>query len=67
MWKKQEIVPIFLQKTLLSHFEPPTKQQERWERGIKRRCYELGFDMQNYYLFNKTNQFTGFFSIQNIA
>ena len=39
-------------ENLLSHFEPPTKQQDKWERGIKHRYYELGFDMQNYYLFN---------------
>ena len=60
-------MPTFLQKSLLSHFEPPTKQQERWKE-------ELNTDIVNWDLIckitiylTKTNQFTGFFLVQNIV
>ena len=52
---------------LLSHFEPPTKQQERWKE-------ELNTDIVNWDLIckitiylTKNNQFTGFFLVQNIV
>ena len=61
--KVEELVPIFLQKVLLSHFEPPTKEQERWKGELNTEIVNGDLICKITIYLTKTNQFTGgFFS-----
>ena len=53
-------MPIFLQKMLLSNFELPTKQQERWKEEINTEIVNWDLIYKIPFYCTKSNQFTVF-------